>query len=252
MSISNAPRASKRCDPQGPCVLAGASAPLPDSCESGCDPAQGACMHTCRANVKNHYRRLENVETLTKPRRMPDLFILCRACLFVLEPVINCFAQCCAFWVCPSFKFPAGFPLKPSQEVYPQKKKEPPIWLWLKIKQEGQNAGFGPCVHLTIGVHFGTGFLSPGHLGTSTRIGAHRSALAEARRSLQLRSPGLGHSGRGVGFFHLPSWNYGGWGGRGGGGSPHQPLSSPKALFAPPPPKKKKQWQKGGARGVAC
>ena len=39
---------------QGPCVLAGASAPLPDSCESGFDPDQGACMHTCRVNVKNH------------------------------------------------------------------------------------------------------------------------------------------------------------------------------------------------------
>ena len=25
-----------------------------NSCESGFDPAQGACVHTCRANVKNH------------------------------------------------------------------------------------------------------------------------------------------------------------------------------------------------------
>ena len=32
-------------------------------------------------------------------------------------------------------------------------------WVWLKIKQEGQTAGFGPCFHLP-GFHFGTGFLS--------------------------------------------------------------------------------------------
>ena len=25
------------------------------------------------------------------------------------------------------------------------------IWAWLKIKQEGQTAGFGPCFHLPIG-----------------------------------------------------------------------------------------------------
>ena len=34
-----------------------------------------------------------------------------------------------------------------------------PFWVWLKIKQEGQTAGFGPCFHLP-GFHFGTGFLS--------------------------------------------------------------------------------------------
>ena len=32
-------------------------------------------------------------------------------------------------------------------------------WVWLKIKQEGQTAGFGPCFHLP-GFHFGTGFVS--------------------------------------------------------------------------------------------
>ena len=32
-------------------------------------------------------------------------------------------------------------------------------WLWLKIEQEGQTAGFGPCLHLPR-FHFGTGFLS--------------------------------------------------------------------------------------------
>ena len=31
--------------------------------------------------------------------------------------------------------------------------------MWLKIKQEGQTAGFGPCFHLP-GFHFGTVFLS--------------------------------------------------------------------------------------------
>ena len=30
-------------------------------------------------------------------------------------------------------------------------------WAWLKIKQEGQTAGFGPCFHLP-GFHFGTFF----------------------------------------------------------------------------------------------
>ena len=32
-------------------------------------------------------------------------------------------------------------------------------WEWLKIKQEGQTAGFGPCFHLP-GFQFGIGFLS--------------------------------------------------------------------------------------------
>ena len=32
-------------------------------------------------------------------------------------------------------------------------------WVWLKSKQEGPTAGFGPCFHLP-GFHFGTGFLS--------------------------------------------------------------------------------------------
>ena len=41
------------------------------------------------------------------------------------------------------------------------------MWLWLKIKQEGQTAGFGPCFHLP-GFHFGTGFWSHSHVGTST------------------------------------------------------------------------------------
>ena len=37
------------------------------------------------------------------------------------------------------------------------------IWVWLKIKQEGQTAGVGPCFHLP-GFHFGTGFLSHSHI----------------------------------------------------------------------------------------
>ena len=40
------------------------------------------------------------------------------------------------------------------------------IWMWLKIKLEGQTAGFGPCFHLT-GFHVGTGFLSHSHSGCS-------------------------------------------------------------------------------------
>ena len=36
------------------------------------------------------------------------------------------------------------------------------VWVWLKIKQEGQTAGFGPCFHLP-GFPFGTGFLSHSH-----------------------------------------------------------------------------------------
>ena len=37
------------------------------------------------------------------------------------------------------------------------------IWVWLKINQEGQTAGFGSCFHLP-GFHFGTGFLSHSHI----------------------------------------------------------------------------------------
>ena len=36
-------------------------------------------------------------------------------------------------------------------------------WLWLKIQELGQTAGFGPCFHLP-GFHFGTGFLSHTHI----------------------------------------------------------------------------------------
>ena len=36
-------------------------------------------------------------------------------------------------------------------------------WGWLKTKQEGQTAGFGPCFHLP-GFHVGTGFLSHGQI----------------------------------------------------------------------------------------
>ena len=35
--------------------------------------------------------------------------------------------------------------------------------LWLKIKPEGQTAGFGPCFHLPR-FHFGAGFLSHSHM----------------------------------------------------------------------------------------
>ena len=38
-------------------------------------------------------------------------------------------------------------------------------WVWLKITQEGQTAGFGPCFHL--GFHFGIPFfLSPSHMSS--------------------------------------------------------------------------------------
>ena len=37
------------------------------------------------------------------------------------------------------------------------------IWVWLKMNQEGQTAGSGPCFHLP-GFHFGTGFLSHSHM----------------------------------------------------------------------------------------
>ena len=37
--------------------------------------------------------------------------------------------------------------------------RPPHKWVWLKINQEGQTAGFGPFFHLP-GFHFGTGFLS--------------------------------------------------------------------------------------------
>ena len=40
------------------------------------------------------------------------------------------------------------------------------IWVWLKINQEGQTAGFGPCFHLP-GLDFGAGLLSHSHLGLS-------------------------------------------------------------------------------------
>ena len=40
----------------------------------------------------------------------------------------------------------------------------PFIWVWLKIKQEGQAAGFGSCFHLP-GFHLCTGFLSHSHSG---------------------------------------------------------------------------------------
>ena len=40
--------------------------------------------------------------------------------------------------------------------------------MWLKIKQEGQTAGFGPCFHLP-GFHVGTGFLSRSVSGSSGR-----------------------------------------------------------------------------------
>ena len=39
--------------------------------------------------------------------------------------------------------------------------------VWLKIKQEGQTAGFGPCFHLP-GFQFGTGFLSHSHSEDNT------------------------------------------------------------------------------------
>ena len=38
------------------------------------------------------------------------------------------------------------------------------IWVWLKIKREGQTVGFGPCFHLLPGFHFGTGCLNHSHL----------------------------------------------------------------------------------------
>ena len=41
------------------------------------------------------------------------------------------------------------------------------IWVWLKINQEGQTAGFGPCFHLP-GFDFGIGFLSHSHIEPAT------------------------------------------------------------------------------------
>ena len=38
-----------------------------------------------------------------------------------------------------------------------------PMWAWLKMKQEGQTAGVGPCFLLP-GFHFGAGFLSHSHV----------------------------------------------------------------------------------------
>ena len=37
-----------------------------------------------------------------------------------------------------------------------------PVWVWLKIKQEGQHAGFGPCFH---GFYFGYRFF-----GSSSKV----------------------------------------------------------------------------------
>ena len=31
--------------------------------------------------------------------------------------------------------------------------KQRPTWMWLKIKKQGQTAGFGPCFHLPVLVH---------------------------------------------------------------------------------------------------
>ena len=71
-------------------------------------------------------------------------------------------------------------------------------WVWLKIKQEGQTAGFGPCFHLP-GFHFGTGLLSHRQmtnvlvfLGHRSRDVAVREATATAgwhgRRTLRFLS----------------------------------------------------------------
>ena len=45
---------------------------------------------------------------------------------------------------------------------------EPGKWVWLKIKQEGQTAGLGPCFHLQR-FHFGTGFLSHSQMKPKTK-----------------------------------------------------------------------------------
>ena len=48
--------------------------------------------------------------------------------------------------------------------------------MWLKIKQEGQTAGFGPCFHLPGQPILGTGFLSHSHLDdTVDAVAWHRS-----------------------------------------------------------------------------
>ena len=46
-------------------------------------------------------------------------------------------------------------------------------WVWLKMKQAGQTAGFGPCFHLP-GFHFGNGFLSHSHLFPTRQEGVVR------------------------------------------------------------------------------
>ena len=43
---------------------------------------------------------------------------------------------------------------------------EGPKWVWLKIKQEGQTAGFGPCFHLPgLAPFWNSGFLSHSQVG---------------------------------------------------------------------------------------
>ena len=55
--------------------------------------------------------------------------------------------------------------------------------MWLKIRQEGQTAGFGPCFHLPIGFHFGTGFLSHGQIRTTPPPQCASAALARSGAS---------------------------------------------------------------------
>ena len=52
---------------------------------------------------------------------------------------------------------------KKCQPQIEQSQKSVTTWAWLKIKQEGQTAGFGPCFQLP-GFRFDTGFLSHSHI----------------------------------------------------------------------------------------
>ena len=70
------------------------------------------------------------------------------------------------------------------------------MWVWLKIQQEGQTAGFGPCVHLP-GSPFGTGFLSHSHVRPRTSSEASAAKLTPSRGQLSPSGHGRGeHRGR--------------------------------------------------------
>ena len=56
--------------------------------------------------------------------------------------------------------------------------------VWLKIKQEGQTAGLGPCFH-SPGFHFGTGFLSHSHVSCSEDPGVFAKDVSAENASAE-------------------------------------------------------------------